>query len=223
MGYFYVHGSYPTLSATDAIQLPTSPGYAGNTKYFMFLTQDLPLLQPIRDIPYAGPPIADIFQPALRVMVDLGYSDYGYADLPTPAGLINIPNPFNVAYSLCAKPVDGTLRRCGGNRRRGRLLGTRILPGRLSLGAVHQPRAELLLRPSFSQPPVTALSTAQWRCSATRCTSFRRSSTRSAEDQGPSGAVVRIASSRIKPRSSAVLNSAAISLAERRPLGRSQR
>jgi len=40
---------------------------------------------------------------------------------------------------------------------------------------------------------------------------------------GPSGASVRIDSSRISPRSSAVLNSAAISLALRRPLGRSQR
>ncbi len=39
----------------------------------------------------------------------------------------------------------------------------------------------------------------------------------------PSGDSTRVASSRIRPRSSAVLNSAAISLALRRPLGRSQR
>lgn len=39
----------------------------------------------------------------------------------------------------------------------------------------------------------------------------------------PSGDIRRIVSSRISPRSSAVLNSAAISLAVRRPLGRSQR
>ena len=39
----------------------------------------------------------------------------------------------------------------------------------------------------------------------------------------PSGDSVRTASSRISPRNSAVLNSAAISLALRRPLGRSQR
>lgn len=39
----------------------------------------------------------------------------------------------------------------------------------------------------------------------------------------PSGDSTRIFSSRISPRSSAVLNSAAISLALRRPLGRSQR
>lgn len=105
MGYFYVHNTYPTLSASEianAVPLPTSPGYAGNTQYYMLLTQDLPLVQPIRDIPYAGPPIADLFQPQLRVLVDLGYADYGpnYANVPTPAGLLSIPNPFAVGYYL---------------------------------------------------------------------------------------------------------------------------
>lgn len=84
----------------------------------MFLTQDLPLLQPIRDIPYAGPPIADLFQPQLRVLVDLGYADYGpggnYADIPTPAGLFSIPNPFAVTYYLikgaCRRPMAPSWR-----------------------------------------------------------------------------------------------------------------
>lgn len=113
MGYFYVHNTYPELMATqvdNAVPLPTSPGYTGNTQYYMFLTQDLPLLQPIRDIPYAGPPIADLFQPQLRVLVDLGYADYGpggnYADIPTPAGLFSIPNPFAVTYYL----IKGSLQ-----------------------------------------------------------------------------------------------------------------
>ncbi len=104
MGYFYVHGNYPDLMSGQAIQLPTSPGYTGNTDYYMYLTQDLPLVQPIRDIPYAGPPLADLIQPQLRVLVDLGYSDYGpglsYADVPTPAGLLSVPNPFAVSYYL---------------------------------------------------------------------------------------------------------------------------
>lgn len=114
MGYFFVHGGIPDLSAADlanAVPLPTSPGYTGNTSYYMLLTQDLPLLQPIRNIPIAGPVIADIFQPALRVMVDLGYADYGtggmYADIPTPAGLLNIPNPLTVGYYLLTGSVLG--------------------------------------------------------------------------------------------------------------------
>lgn len=107
MGYFSVHMDYPNLLAdqvTNAIALPTSPGYTGNTNYYMLLTQDLPLVQPIRAIPYIGPPIADLLQPQLRVLVDLGYADFGasgnYADIPTPAGLLAIPDPFAVAYYL---------------------------------------------------------------------------------------------------------------------------
>ncbi|MDT5221361.1 MAG: hypothetical protein QOF15_3466, partial [Mycobacterium sp.] len=159
MGYFYVHGSYPTLSATDAIQLPTSPGYAGNTKYFMFLTQDLPLLQPIRDIPYAGPPIADIFQPALRVMVDLGYSDYGYADLPTPAGLINIPNPLNVAYSFAQSLWMGPYGAGVEIGVEAGFWGPEYFPDAYPWVPSINPGLNFYFGPAISQPPVTVLST----------------------------------------------------------------
>jgi hypothetical protein len=114
MGYFFVHGTYPMMTpdqVANAVALPTSPGYTGNTQYFMLMTQDLPLLDPIRDIPYAGPPIADIFQPDLRVLVDMGYSDYGpgqsYANIPTPAGLFSIPNPFTIIPDLALGAVQG--------------------------------------------------------------------------------------------------------------------
>lgn len=161
MGYFYVHGNYPTISATDfshAVPLPTSPGYAGNTHYYMFLTQDLPLLQPIRDIPYAGPVIADLLQPPLRVMVDLGYSDYGYADLPTPAGLINIPNPVNVAYYL----AKGTLLAPYGAGVeigvQAGLWGPEYFPTEYPWVPSINPGLNFYFGPQFSQPPVTALS-----------------------------------------------------------------
>jgi len=114
MGYFFIHDQYPNLTATqianDAVPLPTSPGYTG-TQYYMLMSQNLPLLEPIRDIPYAGPPIADIFQPDLRVLVDLGYADYGpganYANIPTPAGLFDLPNPFTVIPDLALGAVQG--------------------------------------------------------------------------------------------------------------------
>ncbi len=114
MGYFFVHNTYPMLTATqiaNAVPLPTSPGYTGQTAYYMLMSQDLPLLQPIRDIPYAGPPIADIFQPDLRVLVDLGYADYGpganYANIPTPASLLSIGNPLTVIPDLALGAVQG--------------------------------------------------------------------------------------------------------------------
>jgi hypothetical protein len=111
MGSIFVHSTYPDLTATqvaNAVPLPTN---GGNTSYYMVMTQNLPLLQPIRDIPYAGPLIADIFQPDLRVIVDLGYSDYGpgldYANVPTPAGLFAIPDPFTVIPDLALGAVQG--------------------------------------------------------------------------------------------------------------------
>ncbi|KLO32187.1 PE family protein [Mycobacterium haemophilum] len=114
LGYFFVHNTYPALTAAqvaNAVPLPTSPGYTGNTQYYMLMTQDLPLLDLIRAIPYAGPPIADIFQPDLRVLVDLGYAGYGpggnYADIPTPAGLFSVPNPFAVLGNLALGAVQG--------------------------------------------------------------------------------------------------------------------
>ncbi len=109
LGYFVVHGHYPDLTATrvaNAVPLPTN---GGNTSYYMIMSQNLPLLAPIRAIPYAGPPIADIFQPDLRVLVDLGYADYGgnFANVPTPAGLFDVPNPFTVIPDLALGAVQG--------------------------------------------------------------------------------------------------------------------
>jgi hypothetical protein len=111
MGSSTVHATYPLLTATqvaDAVPLPTN---GGTTRYYMIPTQNLPLLQPIRDIPLLGPPLADLVQPDLRVMVDLGYSDYGaglsYANVPTPAGLFSLPNPLTVVPDLAVGAVQG--------------------------------------------------------------------------------------------------------------------
>lgn len=160
MGYFYVHGSYPLISGTDfsqAVQLPTSPGYAGNTQYYMFLTQDLPLVQPIRDIPYAGPVLADLIQPPLRVMVDLGYN-YGYADLPTPAGLINIPNPFTVAYYLGQGLLQAPYGAAVEIGVQAGLWGPEYFPDAYPWVPSTNPGLNFYFGPQFSQPPVTALS-----------------------------------------------------------------
>lgn len=156
MGYFYVHSHYPTLLSTDAVQLPTlNPG---NTNYYMYLTQNLPLLQPIRDIPYAGPVIADLLQPPLRVMVDLGYSDYGYADLPTPAGLINIPNPINVAYYLAQSAWQAPYGAAVEIGVQAGLWGPEYFPDAYPWVPSLNPGLNLYLGPALSQPPVTALS-----------------------------------------------------------------
>jgi PE-PPE domain/PE family len=111
MGFYYIHGTYPMLTTTqiaDATLLPTS---GGNTQYYMVMTQNLPLLQPIREIPYVGTPFADLVQPDLRVVVDLGYADYGpdgnYANVPTPAGLFSVGDPFTIVPDLAIGAVQG--------------------------------------------------------------------------------------------------------------------
>jgi hypothetical protein len=98
-GIYYVHGTYPgnpsALPPGYAIQqLPTSPGYTGVTNYYMITTQNgLPLLDPVRAIPVIGNPIADLLQPDLTTIVNLGYGNpnfgwsQGPADVHTYFGL----------------------------------------------------------------------------------------------------------------------------------------
>jgi hypothetical protein len=109
MGLTYQHGAYPYTAAdvARAIQLPTSPGYSGNTQYYMFLTQNLPLLEPTRNFPVVGNVLAELLQPNLRVLVDLGYGSGNYADIPTSASLLHVINPVTVGYYLAKGTVQG--------------------------------------------------------------------------------------------------------------------
>lgn len=112
-GYLYLHttDTYQTLTPAElatAVQLPTSPGYTGVTDYYMIPTQNLPLLDPLRQIPYLGPVMAELIQPDMRVLVDLGYGD-GYANVPTTAGLIPLFNPIAVCIDLVRGAEQGVV------------------------------------------------------------------------------------------------------------------
>jgi hypothetical protein len=110
-GYFYLHGTYPTLTVAQlatVVALPTSPGYSGVTDYFMLPAQDLPLLDPLRQLPVVGNPVADLLQPDVRVFVDLGYGD-GYANVPTTAGLLPLFNPVVVGIDLAKGAEQGVV------------------------------------------------------------------------------------------------------------------
>ncbi len=100
-GILFVHGRYIEGVTADAVTpeqianalvLPTSEGYAGNTTYYMMPTDRLPLTELIEQL--AGKPLADLLAPELRVIANLGYGAdpaVGWsqtpADLPTPFGL----------------------------------------------------------------------------------------------------------------------------------------
>ncbi|MGB3473301.1 MAG: PE-PPE domain-containing protein [Mycobacterium sp.] len=97
LGILYVHGEYFKLDQSEidnAIELPTSEGYDGGTHYYVIPTEFLPLVEPLRGIPFIGDAMADLLAPSLRVLVNLGYgsdptigwSD-GPADVATPIGL----------------------------------------------------------------------------------------------------------------------------------------
>lgn len=120
-GIAFVHPDYPKLDPTSLppgsiVKLPVSSDYTGalaNTTYWMVHTQDLPLLDPVRDIPIVGKPIADLLQPDLQALVNLGYGDprYGYstspANLPTQFGLFPNVSPGVMASALASGTQQG--------------------------------------------------------------------------------------------------------------------
>jgi hypothetical protein len=113
-GIALVHTTYldiPQSQVDSAITLPTSPGYNGGTTYYMIPTQNLPLLDPVRVIPYLGNPLADLLQPDLRYLVNWGYGDpnygysTGYADVSTPFGVFP---PLSATAALPGDLISGT-------------------------------------------------------------------------------------------------------------------
>jgi hypothetical protein len=101
-GIALVHTTYLTIpqsQVNSAIQLPTSPGYNGGTTYYVIPTQNLPLLDPLRLIPYVGNPLADLIQPDLRYLVNWGYGDPNYGWSTGPA---NVTTPFGLVPPLSA-------------------------------------------------------------------------------------------------------------------------
>ncbi len=109
-GMVFVHPTYSELTpaqvALGTVQ-PVSPADALTT-YILIPTQNLPLLDPLRAIPVVGNPLADLLQPDLRVLVDLGYDRTGYQDVPTHAGLFGSHvNWGSVATELQQGAVQG--------------------------------------------------------------------------------------------------------------------
>jgi hypothetical protein len=107
-GIVFIHGGLgppmPDQIASGIVQ-PASPGSL--TTYILLPTHDLPLLDPLRAIPLLGHPLADLIQPDLRVLVELGYDRTAFADVPTPFGLFPNVDPAVVAAQLQQGAVQG--------------------------------------------------------------------------------------------------------------------
>ena len=115
LGTEFVHADgsdKPASLIATAMPWEPSPGYDGNTTYFIIPTQDLPLLDVIRGNPVSDA-IADLLQPDLKVLINLGYGpdNVGWSDYPnvfTPATeLFPDVNPVSVFNELIAGGKEG--------------------------------------------------------------------------------------------------------------------
>jgi hypothetical protein len=114
-GIYYVHGTYADLTPTQigsAIPLTNTVGPT-TTNYYMIPNPHLPLLEPLRAIPVVGTPVADLLEPDMRVLVNLGYGspDQGWSpgppNVPTPFGLFPPVNPGTVLSDLVTGTQQG--------------------------------------------------------------------------------------------------------------------
>ncbi|ULP45018.1 PE-PPE domain-containing protein [Mycobacterium lentiflavum] len=85
-GYLNLHATMPYLPAAQVANAIQSQ--IGNLSFYFMPTTQLPLLDPLRTfIPILGNPLADLLQPFLKPIVDLGYAP----------GLLPAVNPLSVA------------------------------------------------------------------------------------------------------------------------------
>jgi len=124
LGIIFVHTKYApgtncqTFCLTEqevqaALPLPST---SATQKYYFMPTENLPLVEPLRLIPLIGNPIADLIQPVLKVLVNLGYGDpaHGFtsatqpnANVQVPFGLFPEVSPVEVLSQLVAGVQQG--------------------------------------------------------------------------------------------------------------------
>ncbi|MDT5218764.1 MAG: hypothetical protein QOF15_869 [Mycobacterium sp.] len=107
-GIYFVHGTYADLTPAQiatAIPLTNTVGPT-TTNYYMIPNPRLPLVQGISGIPIIGKPLADLLEPNLRVLVNLGFGsvDQGWSsgppNVPTSFGLFPQVNPGDVLQAF---------------------------------------------------------------------------------------------------------------------------
>jgi hypothetical protein len=80
-----VHFDYADLTAEQLAQAVPLTTTGGLTDYYVIPVTDLPLLDPVRELPIIGNPLADLLQPDLTALVNLGYGDPDYGWSTSPA------------------------------------------------------------------------------------------------------------------------------------------
>jgi len=113
-GFFYVHEEYEdvTLAGDPSKYLV---GSHGDTDYYFFETENLPLFGPLRSL---GVPesLIDIVEPLTTFVVELGYRRDIPPWVPSPARLIPIHDPFKVVddfVKALEETIDNTVEFLG--------------------------------------------------------------------------------------------------------------
>jgi PE-PPE domain len=127
-GFEYIHGDYlnPTSKNPGALPYgytpetlqaavndPANRQTFGDTTYVTIPATTLPILQPLRDLGASNgataitEPIADLIEPTLRVLIDLGYDRSINPGQPSPARLVPIINPVELTVDLAEAAVKG--------------------------------------------------------------------------------------------------------------------
>jgi hypothetical protein len=107
LGFVYVH-LYPfdVSLAPDPSTSPPIKSQHGDTTYYFFETQDLPLFDPLRTVGVPEP-VIDVVEPVAKVAVELGYDRSIPPGEPTPARLIPPINPVKVTSDLVDAVGEG--------------------------------------------------------------------------------------------------------------------
>ena len=129
MGYFLLHFDYGVIDMSQAVP----QGAYGDTAYYLIPTYPLPLLMPLHLIPGVGPILADMWDPALRVLVEAGYDRTINPGVPTPYNPFYSPDPTSspiISASRCRRVSTTRLK----TSRDGPPVGYRERPGPYGVG-----------------------------------------------------------------------------------------
>ena len=106
LGALYLHPYDLEPSLADPGTPPPIHTKTGDTDYYFFETEDLPLFAPLRMIGVPEP-LIDVVEPVVKVVVELGYDRTIPPGEPTPARLIPPLNPATVAGDLVDAVGEG--------------------------------------------------------------------------------------------------------------------
>lgn len=130
LGFYYDHGTYLAINEdSDPGELPAGYDVAtwrdivqhpedhpdvveirkyGDTTYYTVTPKVLPLVRPLHDIPVIGKPIADLIEPALRVIIEeTGYNRNIPYGQPSEIQLVPVFDPATLTVKLIPAIVKG--------------------------------------------------------------------------------------------------------------------